>query len=217
MNSKTKQLVTLAMLTAMAYIVGLYRVRFMGAAPFLSYDAKDVIIVLGGLMFGPIAALTMSVVLAALEMITHSATGVLGMLMNSISSAAFACVIAYIYQLNRTMKGAVLGIVAGVLVATGTMLLWNYLVVPFYTGWPREQVVDLLLPAFLPFNLIQFSLNGAFVLLVYKPIVMTLKTAGLYSPSQTKAGSKLNIGLMIFAGFTALSLCLLIIVLRGNM
>jgi len=213
MNNKTRQLAIMAMLVAMAYVVGLYRVSFMGAAPFLTYDAKDVIIVLGGLMFGPVPALMMSVVLAFLEMVTHSQTGLWGMMMNALASATFACPAAYIYQKSRNMKGAILGLVAGVVIATGTMLLWNYLVVPFYTGWPRERVASLILPAFLPFNLIKTTLNAALVLLVYKPITMALKAAKLYNPTQTSTvAGKLNVGIMLVAAFVVLSLVLLIIV-----
>lgn len=212
MTDKTRQLTVLAMLTAMAYVVGLYRVSFVGAAPFLTYDAKDVVIVLAGLMFGPIPALLMSVVVAFLEMVTHSATGYWGFLMNALASAAFACPVAVIYQRSRSMKGAILGIFVGIVTATGVMLLWNYLVVPLYTGWPREIVVSLLLPAFLPFNLIKTTLNGALVLLVYKPITTALKASRLYRPTPVAKGGRLNIGLMLAAAFVVLSLVLLIFV-----
>jgi riboflavin transporter FmnP len=218
-NNKTKHLTTLAMLTAMAYVVGFFiRVRFMPGAPFLTYDPKDVVIVIGGLMFGPLSALITSVVLAFLEMVTHSDSGPLGMIMNAIASATFACPAAYIYRRSRTLKGAILGIAAGIITATSAMLLWNYLIVPLYTGWPRSQVAALILPAFLPFNLIKTSLNGAMVLLVYKPITLALKTARLYNPSHSgSGGGKFNIGLMLASAFVVLSLILLILTLRGGM
>ena len=45
------------------------------------------------------------------------------------------------------------------------MLLWNYLIALIYMGYPREAVVQLLLPAFLPFNLLKGGLNAAFTFL----------------------------------------------------
>lgn len=54
------------------------------------------------------------------------------------------------------------------------MMLWNYLVAPLYMGIPREEVVKLLLPAFLPFNLIKGGLNAAITMLLYKPVVSVL-------------------------------------------
>ena len=45
------------------------------------------------------------------------------------------------------------------------------LITPFYMGYPREAVVELLLPAFLPINLIKGGLNAGITMLLYKPIV----------------------------------------------
>ena len=42
-------------------------------------------------------------------------------------------------------------------------------------GCSREDIVELLLPAFLPFNLIKGGLNAAFTLLLYKPITQALR------------------------------------------
>ena len=55
------------------------------------------------------------------------------------------------------------------------MLLWNYLIAPIYMGMPREAVAELLLPAFLPFNLIKGSINTAVTLLLYKPAFLRLQ------------------------------------------
>ena len=52
------------------------------------------------------------------------------------------------------------------------MPIWNYLVAPIYMGYPREEVAKLLLPAFLPFNLIKGGLNAVITILLYKPVMM---------------------------------------------
>jgi len=215
MENKTKRLVLLAMLTAMAFVVGLYRIRFMGAATFLEYDAKDVIIVIGGFMFGPLAALMMSFVLALIEMLTHSEAGLWGMLMNFIASAALACPAAIIYHRFRSIRGAVVGLLVGIVAATSSMLLWNYLVVPFYTGWPREAVVGMLVPVFLPFNLIKATLNSALVMVLYKPITKALKSAKLYNPTHASSSAgKLNVAILLAAAFVVISLALFIFIRR---
>ena len=59
------------------------------------------------------------------------------------------------------------------------MMLWNYLITPIYMGYPREAVAELLLPAFLPFNLIKGALNAIIVFFVYKPLKKALKSAKL--------------------------------------
>ena len=59
------------------------------------------------------------------------------------------------------------------------MLLWNYLITPIYLGYPREAVVKLLIPAFLPFNLLKGGLNASIVMLIYKPLSKALHSANL--------------------------------------
>ena len=158
--------------------------------PFLQYDPKDVIIVLGGFIFGPLSSLLVSVVVSLIEAITVSDTGPIGLLMNVISTCAFACTAALIYKKKRTLNGAVIGLVAGCVVMTGVMLLWNYAITPMYMNVPREMIKDLLLPGFMPFNLIKGGLNTAFTLLLYKPLISALRAAKLVSASEVIPGKK---------------------------
>ena len=72
-----------------------------------------------------------------------------------------------------------IGLISGVIVMTGMMLLWNYLVTPLYMGTPREAVAAMLLPVFLPFNLIKGGINAALTMLIYKPITRALRAAHL--------------------------------------
>lgn len=173
MNSKTKKLTTVAMLCAAAYIAAA-----IGRIPiilFLKYDPKDIIIVIGGLIYGPFTSFLMSLIVSFVQMMTISANGLLGFLMNVISSSSFACTAAFIYKKRRTLSGAVAGLLCGVACMAAVMLIWNYLVAPIYMGYPREAVAKLLIPAFLPFNLIKGGLNAAFTMLLYKPVVTALR------------------------------------------
>ena len=106
MNSKTKKIVIIAMLCAIAYAV-----MVVGRVPvvlFLKYDPKDVIITIGGFLFGPLTAFLVSVVVSLVEMVSVSDTGIIGCIMNILSTCAFACTAAYIYKKKHTLSGAVL-------------------------------------------------------------------------------------------------------------
>lgn len=182
MSEKTKKITTAAMLCAAAYIV-----MAVGRIPvvlFLKYDPKDAVIALGGLIWGPWMAAAVSVVVSVLEMLTVSDTGVIGCVMNVLSTCAFACTVSVIYRRRRTLSGAVLGLVSGWVVMTAAMLLWNYLITPIYMGYPREAVAALLLPAFLPFNLLKGGLNAAITFLLYKPVVNALRKSGYISDNR---------------------------------
>ena len=64
----------------------------------------------------------------------------------------------------------IIGLIAGVIIATAVMCLMNYLVTPYYMGAPREAVVAMLIPVIIPFNLLKAGLNAVITFLVYKRI-----------------------------------------------
>ena len=57
----------------------------------------------------------------------------------------------------------------------------------------------MLVPVFLPFNLIKTSLNTAATLLLYRPRVNALRRARLLPASEAKTGGKINLGVMLAA------------------
>jgi len=190
MNKKwdTRKITGLAMVAAISYVVVLIMnlggFNLVAAAPYLSYEAKDVVLVIGGFIFGPVGALAAALIVSLAEMLTVSATGPVGLLMNFISSAAYVGVAALIYRKARSARGAALSLIAGTLFMSAAMLLWNYIVTPMYMDVPRPVVAGMLLPIFLPFNMIKGGLNTAIVLLIYKPVITALRAARLLPARQ---------------------------------
>ena len=211
---ETRTLAMLAILAAVAYVVMFLSKQIpVNVLGFLNFDLKDTIVVITGFMFGPLAAAAISVIVSVIEMVTISSTGLWGLLMNVLSTCAFACTAAWYYQRHRTMKGAILGLVIGALLMTAVMLLWNYLITPIYMGYPREAVAKLLIPTFLPFNLIKAGINGALSMLLYKPIVTALRKAKLVEPSKSGNAGKQKLGVAIVSFVVLVTFILLALVL----
>lgn len=208
MYNKTKKLVTVGMLCALAYIMTL-----IGRIPivlFLKYDSKDIAVAIGGFIFGPLVSFYISLIVSITQMVTTSGTGILGCIMNIISSCSFACTAAAIYKKKRTLSGAVTGLLCGWGCMVAAMLLWNYLIAPIYMGYSREAVAKLLLPAFLPFNMIKGGLNAAITMLVYKPFVVGLRYSGLIEPKPSGRKRHVNVG-VASAAFLVISGCVVLI------
>ncbi len=215
MNSKTKKLVLMAMLAALAYIVMVVGRIPISTVSFLKYDPKDVVITVGGFILGPVSAFIVSLVVSLIEMVTVSETGPIGALMNVLSTCAFACTAAAVYKKNRTLKGAVVGLVSGVILMTGIMLLWNYFITPIYMGYPREAVAAMLVPVFLPFNLIKGGINAAVTMLIYKPVVTALRRLKLVDEPKTAAKKNSRGGIVLISLFVLVSLVLVILIIKG--
>ncbi len=197
-NSKILKLVLAALFSALAFLaVFFFRIPVV---LFLKYEFKDAIIALEALILGPAYAVITSLVVSLIEMVSISSTGPIGALMNVLSTVTFVLPVALLYKRNKSIKTAVTGLILGVLIMTACMLLWNYLITPWYMETPREVVAGMLLPYFLPFNLLKGVLNAAVTLLLYKPLMNALRRMNLIPKSDTvQKGSTLAITINIVA------------------
>ena len=209
-----KTVATIGMLCAIAFVAKLISNVFPTVAGFLSFDLKDVIIVIAGFMMGPMTAAVVTLIVSLIEMLTISSTGPIGLIMNVLASCSFACVAAVIYRRDHSMKGAVAGLISGVVCMTVLMLLWNWLITPIYMKVPREVVVSMLLPTFLPFNLVKGGINATLAMLLYKPIVTALRKANLIE-SGTSSRRSVKWGAMLVSVVLLASFVLLALVLAG--
>ncbi len=209
MNSR--KLTLMAMLAAMAYVAMLVSRPLPAVAGFLRYDLKDVIVAISGFLLGPAAALAITVMVSLIEMVTIGTTGPIGLLMNVLSTSAFVLPSALMYRKDRTIKSAALGLILGVLLMTAVMLAWNYIITPLYMKVPREVVAGMLLPTFLPFNLVKGGLNAGITMLLYKPLSGALKKL-MPASEVTPAPRRFNLAATLVSAFVVAT-CVVIFVL----
>ena len=85
-KTNLKKLSVTAMLCALAYIC-MFVLKFK--VSFLSFDFKDAILTVIAFLYGPLYAVASSFLVAAIEFLSVSDTGVYGFIMNALSSAVF--------------------------------------------------------------------------------------------------------------------------------
>lgn len=215
-----RYLACMGMFTALAFVSVLLAKAIPNVQGFLSYEPKDALIVIAGFIFGPMSAAILSLLVSFIEMLTISSTGPWGFLMNTLASCAFTVPAAWIYSKKRSMRGAVLGLGVGVVFMALCMIVWNYIVTPYYMSMgtltdvaeKRKLVGSMLASVFLPFNLIKGGINAGLAMLLYKPVVGGLRRMGLVGPSQGKKG-RFNLGFTLFALAVLISFVLLLLVM----
>lgn len=222
MGEKIRRTVAVAIFAALAYVsVAVLRIPVM----FLTFDFKDVIVTICGLFYGPLAAITLAVVVPLLEFITISDTGVYGLIMNFLSSSAFAVTASLIYKFKKTLLGAIIGLVSGVFAMTAIMMLANLVITPYFMHAPAETVISMIPTVLLPFNFTKAVLNAAVTLVLYKPISRVLKKSRLsgkelcdVSTAEKKKGLDIRsiIVLVIALVITIAALSVMIFVLGGK-
>jgi hypothetical protein len=95
------------------------------------------------------------------------------------------------------------------------MIGMNPLIVPLYSGAPREAVIEMINPILLPFNFAKTLLNSAMALLLYKTVITALRRAGLLNGGEHKTTfSRTTVISLVFGGtFLLVSLGMLIAML----
>lgn len=182
-SNKLRRIALIAVFGALAYALMLV-VHFK--VSFLTLDLKDTVIALAGLYFGPGAALSLSVLVPLLELISVSDTGIYGFLMNFISTATFSLTASIIYRYKRSLIGAIVALMSAAAATVGVMMLFNLWVTPYYMGVSVEMVKSMIPTLLLPFNTVKSCMNVGFVLLLYKPISGVMQRMKLIEKSTPK-------------------------------
>ncbi|MBC8535464.1 ECF transporter S component [Feifania hominis] len=176
MDQKINRLVRLALLAAVSVVL-MYLVRIpWPAAPFLEYDPADVSIMIGTFFYGPVAGLALTVVVSAIQALTVSAASQwYGFVMHVIATGTLVLVTSFVLRRGGMKNRMAWALVIGTLSMAAVMVPANLLLTPLYMQVPSEAVVELLLPAILPFNLVKAGINCVVAWLVYGGVSRVIK------------------------------------------
>lgn len=182
-----RNLATIAVLGAVSSVLFLVEVPVFPMVPFYKLDFSNVPALLGAFAMGPWHGVAVVFVKALLGLLHSSSMGV-GELGDFIMGAAMMIPAGYLYRSLRSRKGALLGMLAGLVCATAAASVVNlFILIPFYMnafGMPMEAIVGMgakLFPAVnslesfvllvtVPFNLIKWAVISVVTFLIYKPL-----------------------------------------------
>ncbi len=174
----TKKLTNIAVLSGFSLVLMLL-VRFPMFLPFLIYEPGDIPILIIAFLYGPAPALGATFILSVLMAVFTGLGGPFGAFMHFLATGVFAGVAGYFYQKHHNRKGAIKGLIIGSIAMTAVMAAANLILNPIFYGIPREQVLQMMLPGIVPFNLTKALLNSAITVLVYKKLADFLRRNGL--------------------------------------
>ena len=168
-NRTAIRLTVISMLAAISVIL-VYLIRFpiFPAVSFLEYDPADIPIFIGTMLFGPFYGLLLTAGVSIVQGLTVSASsGIVGIVMHFFATGSFVLSFGLIYEKHKTLKGSIIGSVVGIIVMTAFMTLWNMILTPIFMGVSRTEVMKLMLPFIIPFNLIKAFVNAAISFVLY--------------------------------------------------
>lgn len=167
-KKSTVRLALMAMFTAMAVVVGLWKFPIIPTAAFLEFDFADVMIHLCTLIFGPVAGLCVLLVVSLIQAFFLGGNGVIGLIMHFVASGAVVVILGTLCAKKKTVGRLALALALGTIAQTLIMIPMNYIFTPMLFGATTDMVTALLLPAIIPFNLIKAGVNCLCTGILYK-------------------------------------------------
>ena len=194
-NNKTRKLVEIGMLGAIATVLMLFEFPspFI-APPFYELDLSEVPVLVGAFALGPMAGATIELVKILINLLINgTATAFVGEIGNYLLGCSFIIPAALIYKKHKTKKNALIAMVIGTIVMTVFGCFLNaYVLLPTYAtafGMPIDAIVGMgsainanindvmtfVIIAVAPFNIIKGIIVSVITLLIYKHISPILK------------------------------------------
>ncbi len=147
---------------------------------FLQYDPSEIPALIAGFALGPAAGVAVELLKGVLISLLRSGElgGPFGVFMNLLAGVTLVGVAGSYYRVEHTKAGALRGLGLGVGAMTAMMILANIALTPVFYGLPRAQVIALVLPALLPFNLLKGLISSVLTFYVYKRVRVYLYDLG---------------------------------------
>lgn len=180
-----KQLAALVILVMMAMVLSFVELPLVPGASWLKYDPSGIIAALAAFLYGPWIGCSVAV----LAWIPRLVTNPLGSFMNILSSIILVIIIGLVYRKMPTFKGAVLGVLVGMVCSTAASIILNFVVMPIYQPVSFNDIVALILPALLPFNMLKSIVNGGVALIAHRRLEALLMEDGLQIEDDETTGT----------------------------
>lgn len=160
----------LALLTALAYVVTFLEFPIFPAAPFLQLDFSNVFVLLGGFLYGPLAAVIISLLKECLSLL-DSGTNFVGEIANFLINFAFYIVPTVVYRYKKGLKWVIPMLVIGTILQVAASLPVNrYINFPLFIGDGAASSFAALWWYIILFNLIKGAAVSLVTILLYKRV-----------------------------------------------
>ena len=179
-----RNVTVMAMFGALAAVLMIFEVPLPFIAPsFYGMDISEVPVLVGTFALGPVAGVVMELVKLILK---PTSTGFVGEFANFCFGCSLVLPAGIIYRLNKTKKGAVMGMAAGTVIMTIVAVILNAVVMlPFYSHFmPLDTIIaagaainpaisnvwTFVILAVGPFNILKGAIVSLLTALVYKRV-----------------------------------------------
>jgi riboflavin transporter FmnP len=172
----TKKMTRIGVLATLALVLAtMVHFPLIPSASYLQYDLGDIPALVGAFALGPAAGLVIAGIASVCMALFTGLGGPIGAIMHFLATGSFAYVAGLAYRKTRSQRGAIQGLIGGIIALTVLMVAANLVITPIYLKVPRPQVIAMLIPAIIPFNIAKGILSSVITLIIYKRLSPLLK------------------------------------------
>ncbi len=164
----TRQLVTMALMCAIAALLSFIEFPLLPGVTWLKFDASNMPAMVAGFAYGPAGGIAVGIITAIIHGLLMA--DFTGALMNIMVVVCFVLPAALIYKKMHTFTGAIIGLVFSIIAGVIGAIIGNLLLTPSWLGVPFDAVLALIIPVLIPFNIIKGLINAVLTLIIYKSI-----------------------------------------------
>lgn len=189
-----KRTAFVGLMGAVSAVLMLLRFPLPFLPPFMSFDLSGVMEIMGGYMFGPVAAFLVIIVKILIQLIIQGSLSFgTGEVQGLILSCAYVMPATAIYHWKKSKQNAVIGMTVSTLAVSAAAVFTNlYLIIPFYAtmaGMTMDDIVALctavnpamkdamsmVVLGIVPFNLIKYGATSVVTFFVYKRLSKVIR------------------------------------------
>ena len=169
-RARTAKLVVLAMLIAVAVVLSQLK-SFPLFSNFLQYDASGAIVLLVALLYGPVEGVIAAILVGVLRLPLAEPGGPFGVAMDVAAYLALVIPAGLLFKRLRARRGGQeIALIPGAVCMVLVLLALNITLTPVFWGVPRPQVIGMVVPALLPFNILKAVMNSVIAFILYQAL-----------------------------------------------
>ena len=195
-----RDLVKIALLGAVAYVLMLWRFPLPFMPPFMDFDLSGIPEMVGVFTMGPAAGVYIVLIKMITKTITTGTSSMFtGEVQNIILSCAYILPVWFFYRKQKSKRSALTGMVAGTVTCAVVAIFSNmFLIIPFYAkayGFSMDIVIQttqavnrfidsewkFIVMGIVPFNLIKGGVTSAIIYSVYPLLMRIAKSEGSHA------------------------------------
>ncbi|MDD4569218.1 MAG: ECF transporter S component [Tepidanaerobacteraceae bacterium] len=164
---KNRKIVYIGLLGAMSFVLmSTFSIPILPQATFLRFEPSEIPAIFAAAVMGPASGVAVCLIKDLLYLMFR-AKSIFGPASDFMASSCLVFVIGMVYQRFSTTGGFLMACSLGTLTRVLMMIPINLVILWLQFGMNASQVMAMMWPAIIPFNLVKSAINslGAFVLL----------------------------------------------------